>query len=206
MHISGTTLTSLCIAADIYEPESSFKEVLRQTDCANEFRFYSDTDHAGNKEVQNRMRSQNGEYAGLNGAPFSWYSKASSVTFACEKIGEAHADTSSTAVEIYGVGNATQNILGLSYVIEEMGIEFPLPFKLEMDNRAARIFCLGSALKTKLKHIDCRQEWVQTLRDRGIMDPVWIPTKDNLADLFTKILPLQDFIRLRDQIMRPTSS
>ena len=117
----------LCIAADIYEPESSFIEVLRQDKCDNEWRFCSDTDHAGNGEVQNRMRSQNGEYAGLNGAPFSWYSKASSVTFACEKIGEAHADTSSTAVEIYGVGNATQNILGHSYVIEEMGIEFPFP-------------------------------------------------------------------------------
>ena len=109
-------------------------------------------------------------------------------------------------MESYGVGNASQNILGLSYVIEEMGIEFSLPFKLEMDNPAARIFCLGSALKTKLKHIDCRQEWVQTLRDREIMDPVWIPTKDNLADLFTKILPLQDFIRLRDQMLRPASS
>lgn len=82
--------------------------------------------------------------------------RCSSVTFACEQIGEAHADTSSIAVEIYGAGNATQNILGLSYVIEEMGMEFPFPFKLEMDNAAAKIFCLGSALKTKLKHIDCR--------------------------------------------------
>ena len=196
----------LCLAADIYEPESSFTEVLRQTKCDNEWRFCSDTDHAGNKEDQNRMRSQNGEYAGLNGAAFAWYSKASSVTFACEKIGEAHADTSSTAVEIYGVGNATQNILGYSYVIEEMGIDFPFPFQLEMDNRAAKIFCQGSALKTKLKHIDCRQHWVKTLRDKRIMDPVWIPTKDNLADLFTKILPLQEFIRLRDQILRPASS
>ena len=87
-----------------------------------------------------------------------------------------------------------------------MGIKFPFPFKLEMDNRAARIFCQGSALKTKLKHIDCRQELVKTLRDKSIVDPVWIPTKDNLAGLFTKILPLQDFIRLRDQMLRPASS
>ena len=104
-------------------------------------------------------------------------------------------------MEIYGVGNATQNILGLSYVIEEMGIEFPLPFKLEMDNRAARIFCLGSALKTKLKHIDCRQEWVKTLRDRGIVDPVWIPTKDNLADMFTKILQKATLEHLQKKLM-----
>ena len=59
----------LYIAADIYEPESSFTEVLRQTKCINEWRFCSDTDHAGNREAQDRMRSQNGEYAGLNGGP-----------------------------------------------------------------------------------------------------------------------------------------
>ena len=59
-------------------------------------------------------------------------------------------------------------IMGLSYVVQEVGMIFPFPFVLEMDNDAARIFCLGSAHKTKLKHIDCRQEWVRTLRNRAI--------------------------------------
>ena len=45
-------------------------------------------------------------------------------------------------------------IMGLSYVVEEIGMSFPFPFTLEMNNDAARIFCLGSAHKTKLKHID----------------------------------------------------
>ena len=75
---------------------------------------------------------------------------ASSVAFATPLIGEAHADMSSAAVEIFSVGNATLDIMGLSYVVEEMGMTFPIPFTLEMDNDAARIFCLGSAHKTKL--------------------------------------------------------
>ena len=73
-------------------------------------------------------------------------SKASSVAFASPLIGEAHADMSSAAV-----GNATLDIMAVSYVVEEMGMTFPIPFTLEMDNDAARIFCLGSAHKTKLK-------------------------------------------------------
>ena len=80
-------------------------------------------------------------------------------------------------------------------------MDFPLPFALQMDNAAAKIFAEGSAFKTKLKHIDCRQEWVKTLRDRNICVPVHVTSKNNLADLFTKILPVHDFQRLRDRIM-----
>ena len=52
----------------------------------------------------------------------------------------------------------------------------PFPFALEMDNDAARIFCLGTAHKIKLKHvhIDCHQEWVRALRNRDTMTPVRI--------------------------------
>ena len=53
--------------------------------------------------------------------------------------------------------------MGLSYAVEEMRMIFPFPFKLEMDNDAARIFCLGTAHRTKLKHIDCRQDLEGTM-------------------------------------------
>ena len=64
---------------------------------------------------------------------------------------------------MYAVGEAAMGIMGLSYVVEEMGMLLPSPFALEMDNGAARVFCLVAAHKTKLKHIDCRQlqEWVK---------------------------------------------
>ncbi len=82
-----------------------------------------------------------------------------------------------------------------------MGLEFPLPFTLEMDNDAARTFVNATAQKTKLKHIDCRQEWVRTLRDKGLCKPAYVPTADNLADIFTKILSKQVFEGLRNQCM-----
>ena len=84
-----------------------------------------------------------------------------------------------------------------------MGMTFPFPFTLEMDNDAARIFCIGSAHKTKLKHIDCRQEWVRKLRDRNIMTPVQchVDSKDNDAYLFTKILSREPFEMARSRIM-----
>jgi hypothetical protein len=163
--------------------------------------FYCDSDFAGNDEPQNKRRSQNGYIATLGGAPVLWGSKATSVAFAHPLIGEAHADVSSAAAEIYCAANATFEFMHLSYVADEMGIDFPMPFPLQMDNAAAMAFAEGSVHKSKLKHIDCRQEWVKTLRDKKICLPVKVASKDNLADLFTKILPTHDFTRLRDLIM-----
>ena len=165
------------------------------------WRFFSDSDHAGNAEVQNRRRSQNGGMITLNGAPVLWMSKASSVAFACEAIGEAHADTSSASVEIYAAGNMTAEILAYSYVVDEMGLVMTKPYVLEIDNDAARIWIRGTAGKSKLKHIDCRQEWCLTLRSRDIIEPVHVDSESNLADICTKIHPPQVFVQLRDMMM-----
>jgi hypothetical protein len=116
----------------------------------------------------------------MNGeAAIDWHSKVSSVAFATSRIGEAHPDFSSGAVEIYGTANATHSILDLSYLYEESGMEFPFPFELLMDNTTAEAFCKGTVKRSKLKYIDCRQEWVRTLRDKKVMRASHVPTGDN---------------------------
>ena len=52
-----------------------------------------------------------------------------------------------------------------------------------------------------MKHIDARQAWVEALRDDGLVKLSWVPTKDNLADLNSKILPVPRFELLRDKIL-----
>jgi hypothetical protein len=202
-YLQGTK--RLCLSGENNAPDTDITNTSlfagRIYDDQLGWEFFVDTDFAGNSEVQNKRRSQTGILALLNKVPVFWSSKASSVCFANESIGEAHADTSSAAAEIYGVGNATQDILHLSYVSEEMGIDFPKPFKLQMDNDAARSFANDTVFKSKLKHIDNRQEWVKMLRDKEICTPVRVDSRDNLADIFTKILTVEVFERLRDQLM-----
>ena len=43
---------------------------------------------------------------------------------------------------MYSAWNATMGIMGLFYIVEEIRMNFPFPFTLEMDNvnDAARIF------------------------------------------------------------------
>ena len=161
------------------------------------WRCYTDTDYGGNKEEQNNLRSQNGIIITENSAAVYWGSKVSSVCFAHPKIGEAHPDCSSGAVETFGAGNATYDCLHVSYSSEEMGIRFDTPFDLLMDNTAAEVFAKNSAFKSRMKHIDARQRWVKVLRDRNIVTPKHIDTKLNIADIFTKIFTKGEFERLR---------
>ena len=88
----------LCISINQDAPDRNIQDIMTSQDTPNEWRFYSDSDHAGNREVQNKRRSQNGFIALYNGAVVDWYSKAPSVAFVSADIGEAHAGVSSAAV------------------------------------------------------------------------------------------------------------
>ena len=137
----------------------------------------------------------------VNHAPVDWFSKSTSVAFVHPEIAESHPDVSVAAGEIYAAGNATCEMLQLSYIADEVGIDFPKPDVLNIDNTAVEAFTNDTVIRTKLKHIDVRQDWVRVLRDHDIIVPKHIPSADNLADFFTKILFEAIFIRLRDQMM-----
>ena len=92
-------------------------------------------------------------------------------------------------------------MLNLKYTSEEVNVNFPRPAHLLMDNTAAEAFTKNTVVRTKLKHNDVRQEWVRCLRDHNLLVPLHVPSADNLADFFTKILPGPVFKRLRDRMM-----
>jgi hypothetical protein len=66
----------------------------------------------------------------------------------------------------------------------------PKPFKLQMDNDAARCFANDFQVQVEAHRLPPR---LCLLRDKEICIPVRVDTKDNLADIFTKILPEFDF-------------
>ena len=52
-----------------------------------------------------------------------------------------------------------------------------------------------------MKHIDVHQSWVEWLRNCELCKLVYVDTKSNLADFYTKILDTETFRRLRDRQM-----
>ena len=190
---------------------------------------YSDSDHAGNAEPNARRKSQLGYISLLGTAPIGWGSKGTSVNFqdrlqsiaeisnpsrnsptpgkavsdpACHSaLDQLHPDVSSGAAEIYAASVALTEVLHLSYIVEEMGDSMGLPLEIKVDNTTAIAFSKGNVRRSKLKHIDVRQSWVEWLRDKSLVNLSHVDTKLNLADFFTKLLDLENFTRLRSMMM-----
>ena len=184
---------------------------------------YSDSDHAGNAEVGNRRRSQLGYVTVYGTAPIGWGSKVSSVSFegwahesqpsrgrnthpcstpVCHgSMSDMHADVSSGAAEIYAASVALSETLHMSYIMSELGMQMHMPLKIMVDNAAAIAFSKGHVRRSKLKHIDVRQAWVEAVRDSQVCVLDKVGTADNLADFFTKILDYTRFEDLRSRMM-----
>lgn len=183
------------------------------------WQVYSDADLCSNGEPQCKRRSQLGYVVTVNNCPIMWQSKCSTVQFwesafpagfselkpvtANPRLLDEHADFSSAAAEIYAVANCVNDVIALSYVCEEAGIPFQLPFTIHIDNQAAISYMTRRdfAGRTKLRHIDARACWVEALRDAQIVAPRYIPTESQLADWMTKGLVEHKFIRFRNKLM-----
>jgi len=176
--------------------------LIADTDYNELWEMYSDSDFAGNTEEISKRRSCNGLLVTMKRAPVMWSATVSSVCFPHKDMIVAAADISSAAAEIYAIGNASFQILGLSYEAEELGLQFPLPFTLQVDNQAALAFVYNTVQRSRLRHIDCRMEWVKAIRNQDIMTAVHVSSELNLADLFTKILATDRFQYLRNRMMR----
>jgi hypothetical protein len=118
-------------------------------------------------------------------------------------ITEEHVAQSSTEAELYALALFANMILALSYVVEEANIKFPRPAVVNVDNTGCIAFARQSnhSGKSRLGHIDRRQQWLEVLRDSGLITCIHVDTENNIADIFTKILDKQTFERLRDMVM-----
>ena len=195
--------------------------LMQEKDKIFAWSHFSDSDHAGNAEPQNSRRSQLGFVSTYGAVPMAWGSKTTGVRLGlpasdaaegscpshgkpdaagglprCHRdIGDLHPDVSSGAAEIYAASVALNEILHLSYVAEEMGAPMDKPLCIKIDNTAAIAFANGRVRRSKLKHIDVRQEWVQALRDHSVVRTEYVNTKQNKADFFTKILDNETFLK-----------
>ena len=192
------------------------------TDC-HTWRFYSDSDLGSNSEAINKRRSRLSHIGVLGSAPIEWGSRTTKVSMGPDldscgashagldkpvchpDMVELHADVSSAAAEIFAASVALNEFLHLSYMSEELGFAAAKPIHLEVDNATAIMFSKEAARRSKLKHIDSRQAWVEALRDSRIVKLVKVHTDENIADMNSKLLDPARFRYLRSKIMTSRS-
>jgi hypothetical protein len=68
------------------------------------------------------------------------------------------------------MANTINDAIYFSFILEEMGQEFTFPMQIKTDATTAQVFAMGTAMRSRLRHVDQRQWWVQTCRDKRIAE------------------------------------
>jgi hypothetical protein len=134
--------------------------------------MFVDSDHAGDKE--NRI-SVTGFILYLMNVPIVWRSKAQkSVTL------------SSSEAEYFALSEAAKEIKFVYMILQSMGIQIKTPIKVRVDNVGAIYMSGMNTTSNRTKHIDIRYHFVREYVEDKFIDIVYVRTKENDADIFTK--------------------
>jgi hypothetical protein len=71
-----------------------------------------------------------------------------------------------------------------------------LPFEIKCDNNAAITLMKNASSHSCMKHTDIKHHWIHEAVKVGDITVNYIPTEDNIANLFMKALPRPQFEKL----------
>jgi hypothetical protein len=100
---------------------------------------------------------------------------------------------SSTEAEYVAATHATKEVLWLRSFLGEFTDLFKTPTTLHCDNNSAMELSKDSKFHARTKHIDIRYHFIREAVENRMITVKYVPTKENLADIFTKALPRPEF-------------
>jgi len=148
---------------------------------------YTDSDWAGDHSDR---RSFSGSVVFLNGCAVSWN---------CKK--QATVALSSVEAEYMALSDATRETLYVHNLLSEF-FTLSLPIAIDMDNIGAGHIAENDVNNKLTKHIDIKHHFVRHYIKAKIIELFYVPTADNVADVFTKALGPETFTKLVRLILR----
>ena len=112
---------------------------------------------------------------------------------------------SSTEAEYKALAVATSEILWLSYLLQDLHAPPSLTMVLHCDNIGATYMTSNPVLHARTKHIEVDYHFVRDLVVKGALKVQFPPSTSQPADIFTKSLPAQTFLRHISKLL-PASS
>ena len=122
-------------------------------------------------------RSTSGYMFTLGGGVLCWASKR-----------QKSVSLSTAEAEYVAASVAGQEAQFLRGVLHQIGVDIPLPITIKCDNQSCIRILENPCLHTRAKHIDIRYHFVRDLVRDGALSFVYCPSRDNVADVFTKAL------------------
>jgi hypothetical protein len=126
---------------------------------------------------------------------FSFHYGQGSISWSFKKQGII--TLSSTEAEYVAETHASKEGIWLKMFIKELtGLEIE-PLTIKADNQGAIALAKDNKFHARTKHIDLHYHFVREAVEAGKIEMVYIPTSENVADIFTKALPkpkFEDFV------------
>ncbi|KAJ1300847.1 hypothetical protein OPQ81_002487 [Rhizoctonia solani] len=136
---------------------------------------YSDADFA----TQHGRKSITGSLVIMGGAAIAWSSKRQNTV-----------SLLTMEAEFTAVCHTAKEVLAIRQFLDDLGITYDsnVPTPILCDNQAAIEALHNPTHKTRAKHIDISYNFIRDEIEEGSLSVSFIPTRDNLADAFTKPL------------------
>ena len=86
----------------------------------------------------------------------------------------------------------------LRNLLKELDLQQKKPTKIFVDNKSAIALAKNPVFHDRSKHIDTRYHYIRECITRKEVQLEYVKSNDQIADIFTKLLKYEDFIRLRN--------
>ncbi|CAL9002699.1 unnamed protein product [Prunus brigantina] len=134
-------------------------------------------------------RSTTGYCVFLITSPISWKTKK-----------QPTVSRSSSEAEYRAMAVATCELQWLQYHLQDLGVSHSFPSTLYFDNKAAIYIAANQVYHERTKHIEIDCHVVRERIQDGILRTAFLPSRDQIGDIFTKALGKETFLRLKSKL------
>ena len=126
----------------------------------------------------------------LSGCLISWASKCT--TMVCLSTAEA---------EFIAATEAAKDVIWIRGLLQELSLDSKVASTVYEDNQACVSMINNSAVSPRNRHFAVKMAWLRDQVSNNKIKFVFVQSKKNFADLFTKVLPEDQFRTLREKLM-----
>jgi hypothetical protein len=99
------------------------------------------------------------------------------------------------------VANITVEIIWIQIFLQELGIKTPQATKLWCDNIGAKYLSTNPVFHARTKHIKVDYHFVRERVSRKLLKIDFVPSRDQIADGFTKALPIRQLENFKHNLV-----
>lgn len=157
--------------------------LLYRSNGRQQIKCYSDADYAGDIDTR---RSTTGFCFTIGSGVVSWNSER-----------QKSVSLSTTESEYVAASNAVKELVWFKRMLNELSTDGSMESILYVDNQSAIRLIRNPEFHKRSKHIDVRYHFIREKFQEEEFQLEYVPTKDQIADIFTKALPKERFQTLR---------